>query len=223
MAGLPQQRPVDYDDIVRLPEHVVGEIVDGQLHVSPRPTLAHALAASSLNVELGGGFRRPGPGGWWILHEPELHFGRDVVVPDLAGWRRERLPAVPKAPFLTLAPDWVCELLSPSTERLDRARKLPLYARQGVTHAWLVNPLARTLEVLRRQGHRWLVQATYVDDERVRAEPFEALELDLLSLWGETRPAAGAGVLHDAPRTEPPAARVPGRRTRGKRELVRHG
>lgn len=225
MAGWPEQRPVDYRDIVRLPEHVVGEIVDGQLYVSPRPAMAHALAASSLNVELGGSFRQAGPGGWWILHEPELHFGRDVVVPDLAGWRRERLPSVPQTPFMTLAPDWICEVLSPSTERLDRARKLPLYARQGVMHAWLVNPLARTLEVLRRQGQRWMLRATHADDERVRAEPFEAVELDLLTLWGEVRLPPGAGLMHDGDAVTPAvaSARPPRRRARSARELARQG
>lgn len=210
MGALPEERPVGYDDIVRLPDHVVGELVDGRLYVSPRPALIHALAASALNVALGGGFGHAGPGGRWILHEPELHFERDVLVPDLAGWRRERLPVVPKTSFLTLAPDWICELLSPSTESLDRARKLPLYARYGVTHAWLVNPLTRTLEVLRRQGRRWVVQTTYADDDRVRAAPFETHEIDLLGLWGETRLPAGAGQVHDAeaPAREPRAVRT---------------
>lgn len=133
---------------------------------------------------------RGGPGGWWIVDEPELHFGEDVLVPDLAGWRRERLPEWPKAAFVNLAPDWVCEVLSPSTERLDRARKLPVYARESVGHVWLVNPAARTLEVYRRDKEGWLLLATHATDAIVRAEPFEAIELDLLKLWGETRPSA---------------------------------
>lgn len=218
MAGWPQERPASYDDIVRLPEHVVGEIVDGRLYTSPRPAVAHALAASTLNVELGG-VHRGGAGGWWILHEPELHLDRDVVVPDLAGWTRERLPVMPKTPFLSLPPDWICELLSPSTERLDRARKLPLYARHGVSHAWLINPITRTLEVLRRRGVRWLVQAVYADAERVRAEPFAGIEIDLLGLWGETRVPQGAALLHDGPAAAP-ARRAPSRRARRTRELA---
>lgn len=189
-SRVPAKPKATYEDLVRLSEHVVGEILDGELHASPRPSASHALAASTLQSDLGTPFQRGrgGPGGWWILSEPELHLGEDVAVPDLAGWRRDRLPSVPDAPFLTLAPDWVCEVVSPSTERIDRVRKLPLYAREGVGYAWLVNPRARTLEVFRNEGKRWLLLASYADDTRVRAEPFEAVELDLLALWGEERP-----------------------------------
>ena len=127
-------------------------------------------------------FGRGGPGGWWILFEPELHLEADVLVPDLAGWRCERLPKPPETAAIDLAPDWVCEILSPSTEKLDRARKLPAYAPRGVSHAWLVNPTSRTLEVLRRDGERWVLPGTFADDAFVRAEPFEAVELDLLLL-----------------------------------------
>ena len=179
-----------YEDLLKVPDDKVAEIVDGELYVSPRPAMPHAFAASGLGVDLGGPFDRGrgGPGGWWIVDEPELHFGEDVLVPDLAGWRRERMPEAPRTAFVTLAPDWVCEVLSPSTERLDRARKLRVYAREGVDHAWLVNPLARTLEVYRRAEQRWLILATHEADAIVRAEPFDAVELDLLPLWGETRP-----------------------------------
>ena len=178
-----------YEDLVGLPEHLVGEILDGELHASPRPSASHALAASTLQSDLGTTFQRGrgGPGGWWILSEPELHLGEDVAVPDLAGWRRDRLPRVPDAPFLTLVPDWVCEVVSPSTERIDRVKKLPLYAREGVRYAWLVNPKTRTLEVFRNEGTRWVLLASHADDAQVRAEPFEAVELDLLALWGDER------------------------------------
>ena len=178
-----------YEDLVGLPGHLVGEILGGELHVSPRPSASHALAASTLQSDLGTTFQRGrgGPGGWWILSEPELHLGEDVAVPDLAGWRRDRLPRVPDAPFLTLVPDWVCEVVSPSTERIDRVRKLPLYAREGVRYAWLVNPKTRTLEVFRNEGTRWVLLASHADDAQVRAEPFEAVELDLLALWGDER------------------------------------
>lgn len=196
MGAMPTSRiekpRATYEDLLKVPDHKVAEIVDGELYVSPRPAAPHALAASVLGVDLGGPFHhgRGGPGGWWIVHEPELHFGEDVVVPDLAGWRRERMPAFPRTPFFTLAPDWLCEVLSPSTERLDRARKLGVYARAGVGNAWLVNPEARTLEVYRRSEERWLLLATHASDVYVRAEPFDAIELDLVPLWGETRSPA---------------------------------
>lgn len=183
------KKPIPYDAIVELPEHKVGEIVAGELVVSPRPASRHALSGSALGAEISGRFQfgRGGPGGWWILDEPELHFGSDVLVPDLAGWRRERMPSFPDTPFFTLAPDWICEILSPSTERVDRSKKLPIYAREGVKNLWLVDPLARTLETLRLRGGQWLPVASFSKDAIVRAEPFESNELDLLLLWGEWR------------------------------------
>jgi Uma2 family endonuclease len=178
-------KPATYDDLLRLPSHVVGEILAGELVVSPRPASPHAHAASVLGMDLGSPFQRGrgGPGGWWLLDEPELHFGSHVLVPDLAGWRRERMPVVPEVPFFTLAPDWVCEILSPSTAALDRVRKMPLYAEAGVAYVWLVDPRERMLEVYRREGERWLRIAAHAGDERVRAEPFEAVELELAALW----------------------------------------
>ena len=193
MGAMPTSRidkpRATYEDLLKVPDEKVAEIVDGELYVSPRPPAPHALAATVLGVDLGGPFHRGrgGPGGWWIVHEPELHVGEDIVVPDLAGWRRERMPEFPKTAFFTLAPDWLCEVLSPSTERLDRARKLRVYAREGVGHVWLVNPEARTLEVYRSAEERWLLLATHASDAIVRAEPFDAIELDLLPLWGEAR------------------------------------
>jgi Uma2 family endonuclease len=184
-----RRRPASYSDIEALPEHVVGEIVDGELVVSPRPTPLHARASSRLGMRLGAPFDlgEGGPGGWWILDEPELHLGEDVLVPDLAGWRRERLPSLPRTAWFELAPDWVCEVLSPSTTRYDRAHKLPIYSRERVAHAWLLDPLARTLEVLRLGEQGWIIAAVHSGDARVRAEPFETLELDLLLLWGEAQ------------------------------------
>ncbi len=177
-----------YADIEALSDRFIGEILDGDLYVSPRPRLGHARAAVWLDRRLGPPFDDGigGPGGWWILIEPELHFGDDYVVPDLAGWRRERLPAVPDLPHLELAPDWVCEILSPSTERIDRGLKLKVYARERVGHIWLLNPDARTLEVLRLQGDQWLLVAVHSGGERVQAEPFGEVELDLAALWGGT-------------------------------------
>lgn len=174
-----------YADLASLPDHVVGEILGGELIASPRPASRHAVAASTLGMDIGGAFQRGrgGPGGWWIVYEPELHLGADVVVPDLAGWRRERLPEMPDVPAFVLAPDWVCEVVSASTARLDRVRKLPLYAREGIAHCWLVDPRQETLEVYRLTTGKWLLVATHERNERVRAEPFAELELELGALW----------------------------------------
>jgi Uma2 family endonuclease len=174
-----------YDDLVALPDHMVAEIVDGRLHASPRPATPHALAASILGGILTAPFHEGigGPGGWWILDEPELHLAADVLVPDLAGWRRERLPALPAAPAVELPPDWVCEVASPSTERLDRVEKLPVYARASVGHVWLVNPLARTIEVFRRDGASWTLVTVHGDQGLIHVEPFDAIEWELGRLW----------------------------------------
>ena len=132
----PARPRATYDDLLAIPDHLVAEILDGELHATPRPAIPHAVASSSLGVEIGGPFGtgRGGPGGWWILIEPEIHLAADVVVPDLAGWRRAKLPEMPRTAFLELAPDWVCEIVWPSTERIDRGKKLPIYAREGVSH-----------------------------------------------------------------------------------------
>lgn len=178
-------RPATYDDVLALPEHVVGEIIGGELVVSRRPAPRHAVAASVLGGELGPPYHsgRGGPGGWWILFEPELHLDADILVPDLAGWRRTRLPVVPDTAYFTLAPDWICEVLSPGTARLDRHKKLALYAREGVPHAWLLDPVQRTLEVLRLAHQQWVIVSVHAGDEEARAEPFEATPLVLRRLW----------------------------------------
>ncbi len=183
----PFDRPATYDDLVKLPEALVAEIVNGELHASARPAVKHAAAGSILGSWLVPAYwhGRGGPGGWWVLYEPELHLGADVLVPDWAGWRRERMPALPDAAFVSLAPDWVCEILSPSTAAFDRVTKLTVYAREGVGHAWLVDPLARTLEVLRLESGRWSILATHLGDETVRVEPFADIEIRLPLLWGE--------------------------------------
>lgn len=170
------------------PPHLIAQIIAGELSLMPRPRLEHARSAGELHGELRGPFDRGrgGPGGWIILPEPELHLGPrpDVVVPDLAGWRRERVPAgFMASAAATLAPDWCCEVLSPSTERLDRGAKLDVYRREGVGHVWLVSPALHTLEVLRRHDLGWLIVATFEGDAMVRAEPFDAVELDLSALW----------------------------------------
>ena len=183
----PFDRPATYEDLERLPDNLVAEIVDGELHASPRPAPPHTVAASVLGGRLVPPFHegRGGPGGWWILDEPELHLSGDVLVPDLAGWRRTRMPQRPSTAFFDRVPDWVCEILSPSTSSLDRVQKLAIYAREQVPHAWLIDPLARTLEVLRLETGRWTILATHADTEVVRAEPFGEIELDLSALWAD--------------------------------------
>jgi Uma2 family endonuclease len=183
-----ERKPASYADLEALPENVVGEIVAGTLYVSPRPAMPHACAASQLGGVMFEPFNRGrgGPGGWFVIDEPELHFGEDVLVPDLAGWRRERMPLMPRTQGVTLAPDWVCEVLSPSTMALDRVAKLPVYAREHVRHVWLVDPGARMLEVFRLDGERYTLLGTHAGAARVRAEPFEAIELELAILWGES-------------------------------------
>ena len=181
----PAQRLATYEDLLAAPENLVAELIYGSLVTSPRPAPAHALASSSLGVGLGGPFQfgRGGPGGWLILDEPELHLGDDVLVPDLAGWRRERMPRLPETAYFELAPDWLCEVLSPSTEARDRTDKLAIYAAAGVAWAWLLNPALQTLEVLQRVDGRWLLQGSHRGHAMVRAQPFEAVELALTDLW----------------------------------------
>jgi Uma2 family endonuclease len=181
-----------YEDVLNAPESKVAEILDGELCLSPRPGPRHAFTSSELGAFFVNGLRAGGggAGGWWILDEPELHFGEQVVVPDIAGWRRERLPALPDEAHFTLAPDWVCEVLSASTERIDRGRKLRTYAAAGVAHAWLVKPTDRTLEVFRLRDGAWTIVGVWEDAAVVRAEPFEALELELGRLWADSAPPA---------------------------------
>jgi Uma2 family endonuclease len=184
----PARRRATYEDVLAAPDHVVAEIIDGELMLSPRPAKPHAAATTALGEELGPPFKRGrgGPGGWILLFEPEVHLGGDVLVPDLGGWRRERMPVMTNdEAYFTVAPDWVCEVLSPSTAATDRAQKLPIYAREGVTHVWLVDPLQRTLEILRRAGERWLIVGVHRGEAKVRAEPFDAIELDLAILWAD--------------------------------------
>lgn len=179
------KKPATYEDLRNLPEDMLGQLIAAELIASPRPALSHVRAASVLGTDIGGPFDRGrgGPGGWWILDEPELHLGADVLVPDLAGWRRERTPTAPAGAFTEIVPDWVCEVTSPSTAGIDRVRKLPLYARAGVPHAWIVDPVGRSLEVFRLEAGGWKLVGSYGGDDRVRPEPFDAVELELSALW----------------------------------------
>lgn len=183
-------KPATYDDLRKLPDNLVGEILEGELFASPRPAPRHSHAASAIGADLfgpfhGGSGSSRGPGGWWILYEPELWLRKDVVVPDVAGWRRERLSRLPETVGFELAPDWVCEVVSPSTARFDRTRKMRIYRREKVGDVWLVDPLARCLEVYQLAGQHWQLLETYGDDapERVRVPPFEQVELELSRWW----------------------------------------
>jgi Uma2 family endonuclease len=179
------ERRATYEDLLALPEHVVGEIIDGVLYTHARPASPHARSSTRLTGELSGPFDRGkgGPGGWIILDEPELHLHGDIVVPDLAGWRRERMPEMPHASAFELAPDWVCEVLSDSTRKVDRIKKTSIYARESVRHLWFVDPIDRTLEIYRLVDGRWSLIESHTDDAVVRAEPFDAIELELAALW----------------------------------------
>jgi len=189
MAGLADsdRRQALYEAYCAVPEHQRAEIIDGTLYVSPLLAPRLASAKTGLGAALNSAFQqgRGGPGGWWILFGPEVHLvPLEPMVPDIAGWRVERMPTLPETAYFTLAPDWVCEVLSKSTENVDRTKKLPLYAAHGVSHVWLLDPLAQMLEVhTLGDDRRWREVRIFVGDARVRAEPFAAIELDLATLW----------------------------------------
>ena len=181
----PARRRATYEDLRAVPAHLVAEILNGELITSPRPAPRHARAASSLGGELYGPFDRGrgGPGGWIILDEPELHLHTDVLVPDIAGWRRERMPELPASNAFELSPDWLCEVLSPSTAAVDRTEKLPIYAREQVPHVWLIDPVLQTLEALRLDGASYRNVGAWRGTAVVHCEPFESLALKLADLW----------------------------------------
>ena len=174
-----------YQDVLDAPEHMVAEIIAGTLYTHPRPTPRHATASSVLGARLGPPFHRGdgGPGGWRILDEPELHLGDEVLVPDLAGWRRERMPELPDTAYFALAPDWTCEVLSPSTRKLDLVHKRPIYAREGIPHLWLIDPIERILEAFQLHEGQWVLITSVEDDEPVSIPPFEAITFSLGELW----------------------------------------
>ncbi len=186
MGGIPAPRPATYEDLRSVPDHLVAEIVDGDLVTSPRPSARHAAVATRVATDIEGAFgrdNRGGPGGWVILSEPELHLGQQILVPDLAGWRRQRMPEIADAPYLEIAPDWVCEVLSPSTAALDRTRKMHHYAAVRVGYVWLLDPAVQTLEVFRLDGDGWRLASSVAGVTTVRVPPFDAVELDLGAIW----------------------------------------
>ncbi len=188
-----KSRPATYADIEALPPNLVGEIIYGVLHTHPRPAPRHGVAAGELQHELTGPFRRGtgGPGGWIFIVEPELHLASHVVVPDIGGWRRERLTPFPSTAYIETPPDWLAEVLSSSTQAIDRTDKLTVYAEHGVGHCWYVDAVARTLEVLALTGGKWLLAAAFKDADPVTAPPFEAHTFPLDVLWVAEEGAGG--------------------------------
>lgn len=180
-----QGKKATYADLEAVPEHLVAEIIDGVVRAHPRPSLRHGLTATSLSDELMAPFQkgRGGPGGWVFSVEPELHLGEHVVVPDIAGWRRERLPVIPETPFTDIAPDWICEVLSGSTETRDRSVKKRIYAEARIPYFWLIDPRLQLLEVFELRDGLWTDIGTWNSDDKVRALPFDAISFSLADLW----------------------------------------
>ncbi len=178
------KRPKTWEDLEDVPEGFVGEIVGGEMVLMPRPHPPHGRAQARLGYRIGGPFDLGdgGPGGWAIRIEPRIRFGEDIRVPDLGGWRLERFEEPKEGPVVVI-PDWICEILSHSTAVTDRTTKLKLYAQHGVRHYWIIDPELRTLEVYRLEGKMWVVVDTFAEEERIHAEPFEAIEIDLSTLW----------------------------------------
>ncbi len=179
------QKRATYQDILDLPENIVGEILNGQLETHPRPAPKHLLAASSVGEELTGPFQksRGGPGGWWILDEPECHIEDETFVPDLAGWRKERMPKLPDTAWFEVVPDWVCEVISPSSVRRDRVTKMAIYARLGIAHLWLIDPITQVFEAYQLHTGHWLLLAAYADADVVSIAPFAEHTFSLSVLW----------------------------------------
>ena len=177
-----------YQDVLNAPPHKVAEVIEGSLYLNPRPASRHTRASSVLGSSIGTpyDYDRSGPGGWWILDEPELHLAEDILVPDLAGWRRERMPEYPDVKFFTLAPDWVCEILSPSTRAIDQGLKRTIYAREGVKWLWFVDPDVRTLEAFELRDGQWLLLDTLTENDPVSLPPFDAISFSLGDLWPES-------------------------------------
>ena len=174
-----------YDDLYKIPDNMIGQIIGGELIAMPRPSPRHVRAASVMGMRIGSPFAlgEGGLGGWVILFKPEIQLDSHTLVPDIVGWEKERLPKLPETNWISVVPDWICEVLSPGTARIDRKKKMPIYAQFGVPHLWLVDPLEKTLEIFRLDNGNWIVAAVYSEDDKVRAEPFQEIEINLNSLW----------------------------------------
>jgi hypothetical protein len=180
-------RGATYQDLREVPDHLIAEILDGDLWVSPHPAPRHQHVAMMLSIELGPPFQHGegGPGGWNLLFEPELHLGHDVLVPDLAGWRKERTLKLMERAHITDSPDWVCEIISKSTEKIDRGLKQRIYARHGVRYLWFADPIKRTLEVFKLAADVWVPILTADNEAIANAQPFDAVPFRLSRIWPE--------------------------------------
>jgi len=179
------QTKATYDDLHNLADNMIGEIVNGSLYATPRPSPRHAKITSELGAEIIYPYRfgRGGPGGWIILDEPEIQLSSHTLVPDIAGWKQDNFPSLLKTNWIDVAPDWICEVLSPGTLRLDKTQKMPIYAEHHVQHLWLINPIDKTLDVFKWSSQGWLLLHAYVENDMVRADPFQEIEIDLAELW----------------------------------------
>lgn len=181
------EKKATYVDLYNIPENTTGQIVNGELVVTPRPSTRHTLAGIAVSGKLVPPFHfgKDGPGGWVILYEHEIMLGENLLVPDFSGWRKERFPGVPEKNWISVPPDWICEILSPGTARLDRVQKMPIYALHGAKYIWLIDPIMKTLEVFRLDSGKWVFLAAFADKDKVRAEPFDEIEIDLADFWME--------------------------------------
>lgn len=188
------QRAATYADIEALPPNIVGEILFGALVTHPRPVPRHAIVPFALADPLSGAFQggRNGPGGWIFMVEPELHLGPHIVVPDVAGWRRETLPSLPDTAWIETPPDWVCEVLSPPTESHDRGSKRRIYAAASVSHLWLIDPRPKLLEAFALSDGKWLLIGALRNDEQVCIPPLDAISFSLGVLWPFDTPAGSS-------------------------------
>ncbi|MDP2106255.1 MAG: Uma2 family endonuclease [Desulfobulbaceae bacterium] len=183
----PARARAAYDDLYSIPENMIGEIIDGELIVSPRPSRRHSDATLSLGSAILPPYKlgKGGPGGWIILVEPEIAFGEDLFVPDLAGWKKERFPETEDHNWIEIVPDWVCEIVSPGTARIDRVKKTNIYGQHRVPYYWIIDPIIKTLEVLKNEAGRWLIIGTYAENDKIHDEPFQEVEINLSDLWLE--------------------------------------
>jgi Uma2 family endonuclease len=183
------KKKATYEDLYSIPENMTGEIINGELIVTPRPSRKHVRTAIVLGNKIGSPYdfgEGGGPGGWIFLIEPEIGLGEHTMVPDLAGWKRERFPIEEDHNWISAAPDWVCEILSPNTLRTDKVKKMPIYAHHGVGHIWLIDPVAMTMDAFRLESGKWVLLGSFTENDKVRAEPFQEIEINLKDLWLES-------------------------------------
>ncbi len=184
----PAKKNRTYEDLHAIPENMLGEIINGKLVVTPRPGRKHGYVATTLIEQVGPAYHggRGGPGGWIFIVEPEIILGKHIMVPDVAGWKSGRFPREEETNPISAVPDWVCEILSsPKGELCDRSEKMPIYARYGIPHAWLINPTIQSLEAYRLEHGRWSTLGVFGERQRAPIEPFAEIELDLGEFWLE--------------------------------------